>query len=93
MNHIPTFSPLSCTPSDRPEIRWWLAGGSHTDQTLLEALDELETLGFGGIEVLTMAEAAMDRSKFGWDSPAFAHSTRLLLEECTKRGIDRKSVV
>ena len=87
MNHIPTSSPLSCTPSDRPEIRWWLAGGSHTDQTLLEALDELEALGFGGIEVLTMAEAAMDHSKFGWDSPAFAHSTRLLLEECTKRGM------
>ncbi len=82
-----TPSPLPCTPSDRPEIRWWLAGGSHTDQTLLESLDEIQSLGFGGIEVLTMAEAAMDRSKYGWDTPAFTQSTRLLLEECTKRGM------
>lgn len=74
-------------PEKKPEIRWWLAGGSHTDKTLLESLDDICAMGFGGIEVLTMAESAMDRSKFGWDSAAWYQSTKTLLEQCNNRGL------
>ena len=68
----------------KPEIRWWLAGGSHTDETLLASLEDIRSMGFGGIEMLTMAEEAMDRSVYGWDSPSWYQSTKLLLEKCTE---------
>lgn len=71
----------------KPEIRWWLAGGSHTDTTLLESLEDIRAMGFGGIEVLTMAESAMDREKFGWDSQQWYRSTKLLLEKCNEYGM------
>jgi len=73
--------------SARPEIRWWLAGGSHTDETLMESLEDIRAMGFGGIEVLTMAEEAIDRSRYGWDSPAWYDTTKRLLEKCTEYGM------
>lgn len=72
---------------DKPEIRWWLAGGSHTDDTLLESLEEIKRMGFAGIEILTMAEKAIDGQKFGWDSCAWRLSTELLLEKATECGM------
>lgn len=71
----------------KPEIRWWLAGGSHTDETLTECLDDICSMGFGGVEVLTMAEDAMDKSVYGWDSPAWYDSTKFLLEETNRQGL------
>lgn len=74
-------------PLAKPEIRWWLAGGSHTDETLTECLDDISSMGFGGIEVLTMAEDAMDKSIYGWDSPAWYDSTKFLLNEANRRDL------
>ena len=35
---------------NRPYARWWLAEGSHTDETLRESVKELYDEGFGGVE-------------------------------------------
>ena len=74
-------------PSAKPEIRWWLAGGSHTRETLTESMEDIRSMGFGGIEILTMAEQAMDRSVYGWDTPAWYESTKLLLKKATEEGM------
>ena len=34
----------------RPEVRWWLAEGLHTDETLRREIDTAHRLGFGGME-------------------------------------------
>src|SRR4051812_713794 len=56
--------PIDC----RPELRWWLAEGLHTDQTLRYEIDTAHGLGFGGMEFLAMDEAAVDHSRYGWGS-------------------------
>ena len=34
----------------RPEVRWWLAEGFHTDETLKKEIQDLDETGFGAIE-------------------------------------------
>ncbi len=44
-------------PKDtRPEVRWWLAEGLHTDETLRTEIDAAHRMGFGGMEFLAMDE-------------------------------------
>ena len=43
----------------RPELRWWLAEGLHTDRTLRFEIDAAHRLGFGGMEFLAMDEQAI----------------------------------
>ena len=38
----------------RPYARWWLAEGSHTDETLREAVKDLYDAGYGGVEFVTL---------------------------------------
>ena len=42
----------------RPYARWWLAEGSHTDTTLIEAVHDLYDTGYGGLEIVTLDESA-----------------------------------
>jgi hypothetical protein len=44
--------------SARPYARWWLAEGSHTDETLRESVKELYDAGFGGVEFVTLTSEA-----------------------------------
>lgn len=50
------LAPLVATPpiECRPELRWWLAEGLHTDETLRYEIDTAYRLGFGGMEFLAM---------------------------------------
>ncbi len=54
--------------SDRPYARWWLAEGSHTDETLRESVKELYESGFGGVEFVTLTSEAevLDDATYGW---------------------------
>ena len=36
----------------RPDVRWWLAEGMHTDQTLKNEMRMLDDMGMGAIEFL-----------------------------------------
>lgn len=71
----------------RPEIRWWLAEGLHTDVTLRHEVDLARRLGFGGMEFLAMDEAAIDHSRYGWGSEEWVHDTQIIAEETTARGM------
>ncbi|MBC5786666.1 hypothetical protein [Clostridium facile] len=66
--------------------RWWLAEGSHTDETLIESIDELYGYGFGSVEVVTLDESAyLDDATYAWGSKEWVEDTQLILDECTKR--------
>ena len=50
----------------RPDVRWWLAEGFHTDETLKEEIADLEETGFGAVEFLAMEEPGADSKLYGW---------------------------
>ena len=71
----------------RPELRWWLAEGLHTDQTLRYEIDTAHRLGFGGMEFLAMDEANIDHSRYGWGAEEWVHDSQLVVEETTRRNM------
>lgn len=75
--------------ANRPYARWWLAEGSHTDETLRESVKELYDAGFGGVEFVTLTSEAefLDDATYGWGSPEWNHDTKVIIEECRKYGM------
>lgn len=72
----------------RPYARWWLAEGSHTDETLRESIRELYDAGYGGIEFVTLDESRyLDNATYAWGSPEWIHDTHVIIEECEKLGM------
>lgn len=72
----------------RPYARWWLAEGSHTDETIREAIQELYDAGYGGIEFVTLDESEhLDNETYAWGSPEWIHDSKLIIEECQKLGM------
>ena len=73
----------------RPYARWWLAEGSHTDETLKEAIKDLYDAGYGGVEFVTLTSEAeiLDDATYGWGSPEWIHDSKLIIEECQKYGM------
>ncbi|BDZ50837.1 hypothetical protein GCM10025867_30780 [Frondihabitans sucicola] len=69
----------------RPELRWWLAEGLHTDETIRHEIDTAHRLGFGGMEFLAMDEDEIDHSRYGWGSEEWVHDSQLVVEETTAR--------
>ncbi|WP_159501532.1 glycosyl hydrolase [Microbacterium sp. 18062] len=71
----------------RPEVRWWLAEGLHTDETLRHEIDLARRLGFGGMEFLAMDEEAIDHARYGWGAEEWVHDTQIVVDETTRRGM------
>lgn len=71
----------------RPELRWWLAEGLHTDVTLRREIETAHRLGFGGMEFLAMDEGAIDHTRYGWGSEEWVHDSQIVVEETTARGM------
>ncbi|MEU7745862.1 glycosyl hydrolase [Nonomuraea sp. NPDC049158] len=71
----------------RPELRWWLAEGLHTDETLVREIDTAHRLGFGGMEFLAMDEGDIDHSRYGWGAEEWVHDSQVVVEETTKRNM------
>jgi hypothetical protein len=71
----------------RPELRWWLAEGLHTDETLRYEIDTAHRLGFGGMEFLAMDEDNIDHSRYGWGAEEWVHDSQIVAEETTKRNM------
>ncbi|WP_022900040.1 glycosyl hydrolase [Humibacter albus] len=71
----------------RPELRWWLAEGLHTDETLRHEIDTAHRLGFGGMEFLAMDEQGIDHSVYGWGSEEWVHDSLVVVQETTKRNM------
>ena len=69
----------------RPEVRWWLAEGFHTDETLRREMQHLDDMGMGAIEFLAMDEHGIDEAVYGWGSEEWVHDSELLVEEAADR--------
>jgi alpha-L-rhamnosidase len=71
----------------RPELRWWLAEGLHTDETLRYEIDTAHRLGFGGMEFLAMDEGNIDHARYGWGAEEWVHDSQIVVEETTRRSM------
>lgn len=71
----------------RPELRWWLAAGYHTDETLRWEIETAYKMGFGGMEFLAMDEDGIDNQRYAWGSEEWVHDSKIVVEETTKRGM------
>ena len=71
----------------RPEVRWWLAEGFHTDETLKKEIQDLDETGFGAIEFLAMDEPGCDPALYGWGAEEWVHDSHIVVEETTKRNM------
>ncbi|MFV2050459.1 hypothetical protein KDJ21_018770 [Metabacillus litoralis] len=71
----------------RPETRWWLAQGSHTDETLLESLQEIKDNGFGGVEFVTLDEDSLDPDRYAWGSEEWIHDSQFIIKQATDLGL------
>ena len=71
----------------RPELRWWLAEGLHTDATLRREIADAHRLGFGGLEFLAMDEGTIDHTRYGWGAEEWVHDSHVVVEETTRRGM------
>lgn len=69
----------------RPDVRWWLAEGFHTDQTLKNEIETLYDTGFGALEFLAMEEPGADSKLYGWGSEEWVHDSHVIAEETTRR--------
>ncbi|MFV0399291.1 MAG: glycosyl hydrolase [Oscillospiraceae bacterium] len=71
----------------RPDLRWWLAEGLNTDETLRKNVKEIYDSGFGSAEFLAMPEPGADSSIYGWGSEEWNSDTRLIVEEAARLGL------
>ena len=71
----------------RPEVRWWLAEGMHTDETLEQEVQAIYDAGFGAAEFLAMPEEGADSSLYGWGSAEWISDSKKIIEEATKKGL------
>lgn len=69
------------------EARWWLAEGTHTDQTLKEGVQSLFEAGYGAIEFVTLNETGVDHKRYAWGSEEWKHDSELIINEATKYGM------
>nr|WP_300050499.1 glycosyl hydrolase [uncultured Nocardioides sp.] len=71
----------------RPGVRWWLAEGLNTDETLKANVKEIADSGFGEAEFLAMPEPGAPDDIYGWGSQEWTHDSRLVMEEAVKRDL------
>lgn len=69
-----------------PEARWWLAEGSHTDETIQETIQSAYDSGIGAIEFATL-EAGVDAETYSWGSDEWINDSHKVIEEATKLGM------
>lgn len=68
-----------------PEVRWWLAEGFHTDETLKKDIQMLYDAGFGAAEFLAMDEPGAESKRYGWGSEEWVHDSQLIIRETTEK--------
>lgn len=69
----------------RPEFRWWLAEGSHTDETLKNDIQMAYDSGFGAMEFVSLNDEGVDSKRYGWGSEEWFHDAEVIVKETTKK--------
>ena len=69
------------------EVRWWLAEGAHTDETLMEELQTMYDAGFRGVELCQLDVGGLDGRVYGYGSDQWNHDYHLILNKALDLGM------
>ena len=73
--------------SYRTEVRWWMAEGAHTDETLLEEIQAMYDAGFRGMELCEQVDTAVAETDYGYGSDQWDHDLKLVLNKALDLGM------
>lgn len=71
----------------RSEVRWWMAEGYHTDETLEEEIQAIYDAGFRGLELCQLNEGSISASDYGYGSEQWNHDFHLVLNKALDLGM------
>jgi len=71
----------------RTEVRWWLAEGGHTDETLLEEVQAMYDAGFRGVELCQLNVSGMDETQWGLGSEQWNHDFHVVVNRALDLGM------
>ncbi|MBR6955087.1 MAG: hypothetical protein IKH77_08660 [Clostridia bacterium] len=71
----------------RTEVRWWMAEGAHTDETLLEEVQAMYDAGFRGMELCEQVDTAVADTDYGYGSDQWDHDLKLVLNRALDLGM------
>ena len=69
------------------EVRWWMAEGAHTDETLLEEIQRMYDGGFRGMELCEQVDSSVSEADYGYGSDQWDHDLKLVLENALDLGM------
>lgn len=71
----------------RTELRWWMAEGAHTDETLEKEVQAIYDAGFRGIEMAQLNETLIDGTVYGYGSEQWNHDFHVVLNKALDLGM------
>jgi len=69
------------------EVRWWMAQGSHTDETIVSEIRAMHDAGFRGVELCQLADKDIDQSVYGYGSDQWTHDVKLIINTAIDLGM------
>ena len=73
--------------SERSDVRWWMAAGMHTDETLREELRAMYEAGFSGVELCQLADRTIDETVYGYGGAQWENDVKLILNTALDYGM------
>ena len=72
---------------ERTEVRWWMAEGGHTDETLEEEVQAMYDAGFRGVELCQLSLNNLDATTYGYGSEQWNHDFHVVLNKALDLGM------
>ncbi|MBR5219864.1 MAG: hypothetical protein IKV66_02650, partial [Clostridia bacterium] len=73
--------------TERTDVRWWMAAGMHTDETLREELRAMYEAGFSGVELCQLADRTIDETVYGYGGAQWENDVKLILNTALDYGM------
>ena len=69
------------------EVRWWMAEGLHTDETLEEEIQAMYDAGFRGFELCQLNDGNVSAADYGYGSEQWNHDFHLAMNKALDLGM------
>lgn len=87
LSDVTSLSLADPATESKPEVRWWLSQGAHTEETIKESVTEIADSGFAGIEFAMLNETRVDAATWAYGSKEWVNDVKLIVTEATKHGL------
>ena len=71
----------------RTDVRWWMAAGMHTNETILEDLHAMHDAGYSGVELCQLADRTIDEHIYGYGGAQWENDVKLILNTALDLGM------